>query len=68
MVHSRVVVHVAGNRRYVDAGAYLADLSKKLRGLDLPSGQTDILVYEDGSVGVDGYLVWQPKRLQKKGA
>lgn len=59
----RLTVYIPGNKLYIAPDVTFSDLAAKLRNVELGSGQHDILIYSDGSVGVDGELIYRPKPL-----
>ncbi len=69
MTRATLRIVLPGGNRYTSADVLLSDMARKLQGVALPAGEHVVMVLDDGSVMVNGQLVWQPKvmAVQKAG-
>ena len=60
----RIHLSIPGHHRAIAADVVLADLAKKLQGVELTAGVHEIILFGDGSIVLDNALYWQPTKTQ----
>lgn len=59
---ARITLSIPGtHQRTIAADVVLADLAKKLRGVELSAGSHEVIIFGDGSIVLDNALHWEPK-------
>ena len=53
---ARIGISIPGNHRVIAADVVLADLAKKLHGVELAAGVHEVLIFDDGSIVLDNAL------------
>lgn len=65
-----ITLRIDGDNRYLSAEVVLKQVAAALRGVSLKGGQHDIVIERDGSVWLNGMLIYTPSKplIAKRGA
>ena len=61
MIRAHLLIRLPGRRGVYSPDVIFSDLARKLREINLESGEHEIIVLQDGTVLVNGIIEWQPK-------